>query len=577
MVVSSFKLPVEYSNHKQCIDQHTIIDLELVATPSVKSLYDMVFAPNTEFGKQTIHLWSKYFTTDVMLLTDSQKLIKNGNAKICVDNKIQGDILQIKTDILEDKSFLEKYGYIEWKKFQSLNENSTILQCISVYNLASPILALIMPIIVFTIPLIALKCRGVPISLNSYIQLLKTIMKGHQLSKMFDIGKMSTDKIIYACASLFFYLVQIYQNIKSCQMFLCNNKIIHRNIKIIKEYLMQNNLVMESMINKCSNLKSYAKFVDSIKLHKKELELTTNMLSTINDNKIGINSVCQIGYVLKCYYHIFKNNTFHNSLWYSFDLNGFNDNLNGLYSNIRRKILGSCKYKNSIVKFKDAYFPVISGKTVYNSYKLDRHLILTGPNASGKTTLLKATIFNVILSQQIGFGFYKSAIINPYDTINCYINIPDTSARDSLFQSEARRCKTILSKIDEYDKSVMTNPPSKRRHLCVFDELFSGTNPYEAISSAYAFLFYLNTNENVNFVLTTHFINLCAMFTDTPYVHNFHMVTSSTTAGDIEYTYKIENGISNIKGGVKILEKLDFPKEIIEMTNSVLQQIDIFV
>jgi len=113
MVVSSFKLPVEYSNHIQRIDQHTIIDLELVATPLVKSLYDMVFEPTTEFGKQTIHLWSKYFTTDVMFLTDSQKLIKSGNEKYCVDNKIQGDILQIKSYILEDKTFLEKFGYIE--------------------------------------------------------------------------------------------------------------------------------------------------------------------------------------------------------------------------------------------------------------------------------------------------------------------------------------------------------------------------------------------------------------------------------------------------------------------------------
>ena len=575
MVVSLFKLPVEYSNHVQCIDQHTIVDLELDTTQSVKSVYDMVFTPTTEFGKNTIHMWNKYFTTDVAFLTDSQKLITKGNTQQCVDNKTQTDILQIKSDINEDAFFLEKYGYIEWKKFQNLNENSTVLQCISIYNLASPMLALIMPIIVMTIPLIALKVKGVPISLNSYIQLLKSIVKGHQLGKLFDIGKMSTDKIIYACVSIFFYLVQIYQNIKSCQLFLSNNKIIHKNIKIVKEYLTQTNVIMESIIDRCSNLKSYDKFVDGIKIHKKELEMTGNMLSTIV--KFGMNSIGQIGYVLKCYYHIFKNTTFHSSLWYSFDLNGFNDNLNGLYSNIINKRLCKCKYKNAVTKFKNAYFPIIAGKTVHNSYKLDRHLILTGPNASGKTTLLKSTIFNVILSQQLGFGFYKSAVINPYDTINCYINIPDTSARDSLFQSEARRCKTILTKIDEYDRSVITKPPSKRRHLCVFDELFSGTNPYEAISSAYSFLFYLNKNDNVNFVLTTHFINLCAMFTNTPYVHNFHMDTSYNNTGDIEYTYKIEAGISNIKGGVKILEKLEFPKEIIKMTNDVLKQIDIFV
>ena len=53
-----------------------------------------------------------------------------------------------------------------------------------------------------------------------------------------------------------------------------------------------------------------------------------------------------------------------------------------------------------------------------------------------ETTLLKSTLINLILSQQIGFGFYKSAYINPYKHIHCYINIPDTSGRDSLFPKQ---------------------------------------------------------------------------------------------------------------------------------------------
>ena len=43
-----------------------------------------------------------------------------------------------------------------------------------------------------------------------------------------------------------------------------------------------------------------------------------------------------------------------------------------------------------------------SNNIIKNSYKLDNNLILTGPNASGKTTLLKSTLFNILLSQQIG-------------------------------------------------------------------------------------------------------------------------------------------------------------------------------
>ena len=73
--------------------------------------------------------------------------------------------------------------------------------------------------------------------------------------------------------------------------------------------------------------------------------------------------------------------------------------------------------------------------------------MITGPNASGKTTILKTTLFNIILSQQVGFGFYSSATINPYKYIHCYLNIPDTSGRDSLFQAEARRCKEILDSV----------------------------------------------------------------------------------------------------------------------------------
>ena len=110
------------------------------------------------------------------------------------------------------------------------------------------------------------------------------------------------------------------------------------------------------------------------------------------------------------------------------------------------------------------------------------NFIITGPNASGKTTLLKTTLINLILSQQIGFGCYTKCSIIPYDFFYSYLNIPDTSGRDSLFQAEARRCLDILH--------IIQQDPDKR-HFCIFDELYSGTNPREAISSAKYYLEYL--------------------------------------------------------------------------------------
>jgi DNA mismatch repair ATPase MutS len=260
--------------------------------------------------------------------------------------------------------------------------------------------------------------------------------------------------------------------------------------------------------------------------------------------------------------------------------------MNGLITNIQKKNIHACKFKKGISKFVKAYFPsLVNENPVKNTYKLDKHLIITGPNAAGKTTLLKTTIFNIILSQQVGFGFYNKATINPYDMIHCYINIPDTSGRDSLFQAEAKRCKDILNHITKTTdianeqngdesfrkKKVKSND---ERHFCVFDELYSGTNPYEAISSAYAYLKFLNRHDNVNFVLTTHFLDLCRRLEKEDKLHNFHMKID-TTADDFKYTYKLEEGISTIKGGIKVLKDLNYPQEIIDNTTSTLNEMDI--
>ena len=61
--------------------------------------------------------------------------------------------------------------------------------------------------------------------------------------------------------------------------------------------------------------------------------------------------------------------------------------------------------------FTEGYYPLVEDQPVKNTYDFSNNIIVTGPNASGKTTLLKATMFNIILSQQIGFGYYDKAIL----------------------------------------------------------------------------------------------------------------------------------------------------------------------
>jgi DNA mismatch repair ATPase MutS len=167
-------------------------------------------------------------------------------------------------------------------------------------------------------------------------------------------------------------------------------------------------------------------------------------------------------------------------------------------------------------------------------------------------------LINIICSQQFGCGFYDLAIIKPYDHIHCYLNIPDTSGRDSLFQAEARRCKEIIDIIDKDMKH-------KETHFCAFDELYSGTNPEEATISAIAFMKYIIKNENVNSILTTHFIDVCKKLDNDKLIKNYHMVTNKVN-NKLEYLYKMKTGISHVKGGINVLYDMNYPDEIIKNT-----------
>jgi len=587
--MNMFKLPIEYIDNKTKLEDHTINDLELVKSENKKSLYTHVFNPNTIMGENNINRWSKYYTSDISFLKDTQTLLKKKNIQQDnVNAECQTDIIEIWNEINNETGFNEKYSYVEWEKLRILNTNSKFLQLLSMYNMASPIFSLMMPILFLIIPLIIIKIRGLPITIDKYIELLKMVFKKHQLGKIFDISTLSFEKMVYVFASIIFYFIQIYQNIMTCRNFFYNMEKIHKQIFSLKEYLYGTIKNFDILQEQCSDLPTYNTFIENMQEHRIVCVNMLNDLKCILPNKITFNKTKQIGHVMKCFYKIYKDPNFHKTFEYTFGVNGYIDNLNGLRFNIKNKYVSSCKFKKGITTFNNAYFPsLVKENPVKNSYKLNKNLIITGPNAAGKTTLLKTTIFNIIMSQQLGFGFYKKANIVPYDMIHCYINIPDTSERDSLFQAEAKRCKDILDHICNNKKSTSINNDNdnndnndnsndkiidkKLRHFCVFDELYSGTNPYEAISSANAFLKYLHKYDSVNFVLTTHFLDLCKGLDDIDKIDNLHM-NINTENNNFIYTYKLKKGISEIKGGVKVLKDLNYPSEIIENAITMLNE-----
>jgi DNA mismatch repair ATPase MutS len=102
----------------------------------------------------------------------------------------------------------------------------------------------------------------------------------------------------------------------------------------------------------------------------------------------------------------------------------------------------------------------------------------------------------------------------------------------------------------------------------VFDELYSGTNPEEAILSAYVVMDYLANHPTVSTILTTHYVKLCKKLSKNPRITNCHMkvLEDKEDSNKFEYLYSLEEGISEIKGGIKVLIDMNYPQEIIDKT-----------
>ena len=154
-------------------------------------------------------------------------------------------------------------------------------------------------------------------------------------------------------------------------------------------------------------------------------------------------------------------------------------------------------------------------------------------------------------------GFYDTCAFVPYTHLHCYLNIPDTSGRDSLFQSESRKCKDILVSIQKDGTTA--------RHFCLFDELYSGTNPTEAVKCGYAYLSHLSETENIHYVLTTHYPQLCEKLKEKQGILTYRMCVDvpKESREPIIYTYKIEDGINEVDGGVEVLRQMQYPTAIL--------------
>ncbi|MGL4914071.1 MAG: MutS-related protein, partial [Romboutsia sp.] len=201
----------------------------------------------------------------------------------------------------------------------------------------------------------------------------------------------------------------------------------------------------------------------------------------------------------------------------------------------------------NILDFTDIYHPLIK-KPVTNNGSFEQGILLTGSNASGKSTFIKTVAINAILAQTIYTCCakeYNSSFFNIYTSM---------ALKDDIFSSESYYIVEIKSL-----KRIIDNMNDKIPCLCFVDEILRGTNTIERIASSCEVLRYLGNSNCICFA-ATHDIELTHLLNDN--FDNYHFEEIITNK-DIRFDYKLHKGRAQTRNAIKLLEFMGYDDDIV--------------
>ena len=223
-----------------------------------------------------------------------------------------------------------------------------------------------------------------------------------------------------------------------------------------------------------------------------------------------------------------------------------------------KSLYSNPSFNNSgVISFRNLYHPLIQDAVPNTVENLNKSVLITGSNMSGKTTFIKTLGINFIFAQTL------------YFSLSGYINLPALRVKSAIRRDEdLEEGKSYFFTEIERLREFIRLSEVKGKYLFLIDEIFRGTNTIERLASSTSVLKYLDVNNKV--FVTTHDIELQDMLEN-----NFDMFHfSEQVEGDkFFFNYKIEEGPCSSGNAIKLLEIMEYPVSITTEANQIVKEL----
>lgn len=457
----------------------------------------------------------------------------------------------------ELQTLLQMVYFKSWV-FKTLNSSNMALYSYNIHRIIiSPLIGILSPLIYIILPYLIIRLKfGFNMGIVTYIRLMVEMLSS------FEFNTAGALRLVYMLFTIIFYFQGLFTSFEVSRSCYKVSSIITSKIGSVKSF--------QEGVDSMKKLYPIDKLIEFLPLKMSVPNSITQQNATSNQCPLNFSLFKNFGESLRCYNTIGNKDGKLDNIDHMFAESWIYDTMLSIITLVENP--GYCfpsyipsNVSNVQVKLDvvGIWHPFLNHSTVVkNDIELGyNNMLLTGPNAGGKSTVLKAVLLTALMSQTICIAPAHSVIMTPFAYINSQINVPDSKGHASLFQAEMFRVKR---QFDVLKRKEYIGKPC----LLICDEMFSSTNPVEGIAGSYAIATYMAKLTNLISVISTHYIYLTKLQKKCKRFKNYK-VEVVIDANTITYPYVLLPGVSRQYVALELMKQHGFDPELMDLAISI--------